>query len=290
MAVGTATFGKVIAGTIGGLAASKLVSQILPAHKWERTSYQGTTVSLRGGLEVAGAVCGGAIALLPTPLGVASTTVALSGAIAGWIDDHYEAKFSAKGKGFRGHLGALRNGQVTSGLVKILLIGGSAGVAALHLTNTCTRGKLSLNSVSTIGYWGADIATSTVLIASTANLFNLLDLRPGRALKAGMLVLLPIVWKNPLAAGLSLAAAFNLPPDLAGKTMLGDLGANAFGGAIGVILATQPKLWQRSLAAGATVGLMLASEKISFSKVIASNDVLRWLDELGRAKPRLKQE
>jgi hypothetical protein len=64
--------------------------------------------------------------------------------------------------------------------------------------------------------------------------------------------------------------------------MLGDTGANALGAAWGV--STASALGRRGLLAAtiAVVALTLASEKISFSRVIESTPALRTLDALGR--------
>ena len=74
-------------------------------------------------------------------------------------------------KGFRGHLAALRAGRVTSGPVKVL---GHRRRRARRLRAAAsgTRGRRRL-------------LVGGAVVAGAANLLNLLDLRPGRALKAG---------------------------------------------------------------------------------------------------------
>ena len=124
------------------------------------------------------------------------------------------------------------------------------------------------------------------LIAGTANLLNLLDLRPGRALKVALLSS-PALIVPTRGAGLAAptvgASAAALQEDLAGKSMLGDCGANALGAAIGcAAVAATPESARRLLLAG-VVGLTLLSEKVSFTEVIGSTPWLRRLDELGRA-------
>jgi hypothetical protein len=86
----------------------------------------------------------------------------------------------------------------------------------------------------------------------------------------------------PLTApGLAAAVAL-LRADLREKVMLGDGGANALGAALGVAAAAGAP--RRSLAVHLAVlsALTLASERVSFSAVIARTPGLRELDALGR--------
>lgn len=237
---------------------------------WERTSYDGSPVSLFGGLyAAAGALAGG---LRPNAVGIAATGSAISGAIAGGVDDHLEDRFPASEKGFSGHLGALREGKVTSGLMKIGVIGTGAAVSAATLS-------LDKKRRSVTG-WAVD----TVLIAASANLVNLLDLRPGRALKASLLASSILSVSGPgtnIARELAVTSVLCLPEDLAGRTMLGDLGANTVGAQLGVLLAARS--WPVKLVTlGGVLTLTALSEKISFSKVIETTPILREIDALGR--------
>lgn len=265
----------------------------IKASQWERTNFHGVTVSLRGGVAMAGAsVASAAVAsaLSDQPCAALGGVVAsLGGGLAGYIDDvdqgaHDGGKVA---KGLKGHLGALAHGQVTTGVIKIAGIGASA-LAASALVGSKT---------TSVGGKAADLALNTVLIAGTANLANLLDLRPGRALKATVLVAAPLSYfscaaaKTPaspasaqrlLASGLNAAAITALVEDLQETTMLGDTGANAAGALLGTSLAANDSWKLRLGTALGVVGLILASEKVSFSKVIAANPALNWLDQLWR--------
>ena len=265
----------------------------IKASQWERTNFHGVTVSLRGGVAMAGAsVASAAVAsaLSDQPRAALGGLVAsLGGGLAGYIDDvdqgaHDGGKVA---KGLKGHLGALAHGQVTTGVIKIAGIGASALAASALVGSKATS----------VGGKAADLALNTVLIAGTANLANLLDLRPGRALKATVLVAAPLSYfscaaaKTPasgasaqrlLASGLNAAAITALVEDLQETTMLGDTGANAAGALLGTSLAANDSWKLRLGTTLGVVGLILASEKVSFSKVIAANPALNWLDQLWR--------
>ena len=301
-------------GTCAGLGYV-LRRKHIKASQWERTNFHGATVSLRGGVAMAGAsVASAAVAsaLSDQPrAALGGAVAALGGGVAGYIDDvdqgaHDGGKVA---KGLKGHLGALAHGQVTTGVIKIAGIGASALAASALVGSKATS----------VSGKAADLALNTVLIAGTANLANLLDLRPGRALKATVLVATPLSYfscaaaKAPawgasgaasgavtsatpaapasasaasaqrlLASGLNAAAITALVEDLQETTMLGDTGANAAGALLGTSLAANDSWKLRLGAALGVVGLILASEKVSFSKVIAANPALNWLDQLWR--------
>jgi hypothetical protein len=63
--------------------------------------------------------------------------------------------------------------------------------------------------------------------------------------------------------------------------MLGDAGANALGAMLGASAAGLSRPARIALLAG-IAGLTAASEKVSFTKVIARTPALNWLDMLGR--------
>ncbi|QGN33153.1 hypothetical protein [Microlunatus sp. Gsoil 973] len=233
---------------------------------WQRTNHAGDPVTLlEGPIATAGAVSG---ILVRTgsgrPRRAAAELVAVLGAAAvGAYDDLFG---STQAKGFRGHLRALRDGRITSGMIKITGIG-LAGLTAAIIDRPVRTGTAAV----------ADVLINSTLTAGTANLINLFDLRPGRAAKviiaSGSLV--------PGAGPVVGAAVGVLPADLAGRSMLGDCGANALGAGIGVAVGRLPRP-ARLMAVCAVVALTLASEKISFTAVIENNRVLDRLDRLGR--------
>jgi hypothetical protein len=203
-------------------------------------------------------------------------------AVFGLLDDLFGRGDT---RGFRGHLSAAAHGRVTTGAVKLVGIGVLALVSAWWMS----RWGGVLHPVE----WLAGAA----VIALTANLVNLLDLRPGRALKAYVLLALPsaallawrLAWGGHWASAILLAlvlgpALATFPPDLAERGMLGDMGANAAGALAGWLLAFALRPWPVALVAvaAALLALNLASERVSFSAVIEGNRVLRWFDSLGR--------
>jgi hypothetical protein len=131
---------------------------------------------------------------------------------------------------------------------------------------------------------------NTGLIAGGANLLNLFDLRPGRAIKvataSGALIAAGGGADGRAAAAAPLGAALALlPEDLGERAMLGDAGANALGAMLGAAAAMSlPRPARAGLLAG-IAALTGASEKVSFTKVIERTPPLRWLDMLGRRPP-----
>ena len=267
------------------------------ARRLERVNFRGRTVSLRGGVGVAaGAVA--ASAQLGRALGAgagmrpAAAAVAATGAAgaAGLIDDLDAGAHDGQtpAKGLKGHLGALARGRVTTGALKIAVIGSGALVAGVLLA----RHRAAAAPLRRPAATALDAVVSAVTIASWADVHNLLDLRPGRALKAAALLTAPLLAdrrraaaaSRALAAGCLGAAAAALPGDLMEETMLGDTGANALGALAGTALAAHPARPVRVAAAAAGTGLVLASERVSFTRVIARTPALAALDAVGRGE------
>jgi hypothetical protein len=87
---------------------------------------------------------------------------------------------------------------------------------------------------------------------------------------------------RPLAGAVLGTSAAVLGDDLAGRSMLGDTGANALGAVVGVAALARWDRTGRAVALGVVVALTLASEKVSFSRLIEAQPLLRELDRLGR--------
>ena len=201
--------------------------------------------------------------------------MALAGAGAAAFGGYDDLAGSGDRRGFRGHLGALRHGEVTTGAIKL----GGIGVTGIA-------------SAAMAGGSPADVVINAGLVAGGANLLNLFDLRPGRAIKVAVASGALIAAGGSLSgrrAGVAapLAAALTLlPEDLGERAMLGDCGANALGAMLGAAAAGLPRPARIALLAGIT-GLTAASEKVSFTKVIERTPALRWLDMVGRRPPEL---
>ncbi len=254
----------------GALAARAALAGVRAPVALDRTNFRGRTVNLAGGPALALSASATAALGAGSPAQAGAALVAGLGAGAvGCYDDIVGGRPEHQAKGFRGHLRALREGRVTSGLAKIVGVG-AAGLSAAALLPDRRRGLIHT-------LLGAGV------IAGTANLVNLLDLRPGRALKTGLIMGAPLVGGG-LAAGPVGACAALLPADLGEEIMLGDAGANALGALLGVALAARTGTAGRAVLLAGLAALTAASERVSFTRVIESTPGLRELDALGRRR------
>jgi UDP-GlcNAc:undecaprenyl-phosphate/decaprenyl-phosphate GlcNAc-1-phosphate transferase len=248
-----------------------------PVSRWIRTNHAGASVTLaEGPIAVLALVVGAGVDRLLDSSGRRSLAVVVASVGSGAVGAYDDLYGTTQAKGFRGHLRALGSGEVTSGMIKVLGVSlSAAGAAALVQRARPGCSKPVCRAVD----WLLD----TALIAGTANLTNLLDLRPGRAAKAIILLGSGLVGFG--AAPAVGAAMGSLPSDLAARSMLGDCGANALGAAVGTAAAQALPRRFRLLACGAVTALNLASERVSFTAVIERTPLLRRLDQLGRAAP-----
>jgi UDP-GlcNAc:undecaprenyl-phosphate GlcNAc-1-phosphate transferase len=237
------------------------------AGTWARTNHRGERLTLLEGPALA--VAGVAVpAIGPGLPGNVRAALAVAGAGAAAFGGYDDLAGSGGRRGFRGHLGALAHGEVTTGAVKL------GGIGATGLV-----------SAALLGGGPADVAINAGLVAGGANLLNLFDLRPGRALKVALAggTLLATRPGARLAAAAPLgAAAALLPEDLGERAMLGDAGANALGALLGVAAGAGLSRPARLALLAAITGLTAASEVVSFTAVIERTPALRWLDMLGR--------
>lgn len=188
--------------------------------------------------------------------------------VVGFVDDVWG---DAGARGFKGHFGALLLGQVTTGFAKAAVLGGGA-----LLVGVCEFGV------------GWEALVGAVILAGSANLANLLDLRPGRALKFVGVPILGLMYVAPggalVVAGIVGGAVGVFYFDVRGRIMLGDAGAAILGGVLGyLILAHGPgAFWWVSLAA--ILGLTAVAEFSSFSRIIGEVAFLRRFDAWGRGR------
>lgn len=265
-------------GAVATYAASRVLRSHPPggAQRWTRSNHAGSPVTLLEGPAYAVGVAAGA---LSGGAGAPAAVAGLGAAALGAFDD---LGGDSSSRGLRGHLEAARRGEVTTGLVKIV----GLGVTGLTTAWIADRSRERTGTPSSVGL--ATLVGGGV-IAGSANMVNLLDLRPGRALKVVLLLALPLVaggrgtrLSTATAAATAGAAMAALPDDLAGRSMLGDTGANSAGALLGTALVARTGLRGRLLALSALTALTLASEKVSFTTVIESSPGLRRLDALGR--------
>jgi UDP-N-acetylmuramyl pentapeptide phosphotransferase/UDP-N-acetylglucosamine-1-phosphate transferase len=174
-------------------------------------------------------------------------------------------------RGWRGHGAAVLRGELSTGALKAA---GSLGLALLAMS------YLGLSN----GRW---LLAAAVLVLAT-NVFNLLDLRPGRSIKAFVLLgvgltagssdLRPL-WALGLFAAPALVAGLY---DLRERAMLGDTGANLLGALAGLWLVLTLSGTGQLVALGLLAALTIYGEFRSISAFVERTPGLRELDSWGR--------
>jgi hypothetical protein len=234
-------------------------------------NYRGAPVPRTLGIGLAGAAWIGAFAWAGIRHAHAATWGVLAASVlvfaAGIVDD----LVPGGPRGLRNHLRALATGRVTTGIVKLIVAFGAAAVTVA--LEPARPGWVRLSGVA--------------LVAACTNVWNGLDVRPGRALKAfvpvGVLfVAFGPIGEAPAILGVAVGAVVVLFHDLSERAMLGDGGANLLGFTAGLALYLLLPGWGVVVAALAAIGLNVLAETITLSRAIAVVPPLRWLDRLGR--------
>ncbi len=191
--------------------------------------------------------------------------------LAGLYDDYRPART----RGVVRQLAALRHGRVTPGVVKLVAITAAAAFTAWML-----------------GDRGIRFVLAVPVVAGAANVWNLLDVVPGRALK----------WFLPAAVGLAAASGVSeyrtlaaaavgisvalLVLDLLELGMLGDGGSNVLGFVVGVGLVDTLSTAGLAIALAAVLVVHALAETVTLSRLIDAAPPLRWFDRLGRRDSR----
>lgn len=189
----------------------------------------------------------------------------------GFLDDRFGQEAP---KGLWGHLRALRQGKITTGLLKL------GGGIILSIIIASHHPIFAHSSFS--------LVISSLLIALTANFFNLTDTRPGRAGSLFVFIAFfpllfylqspDIPWTHP-ALWIYLGVWRILIADRRAQGMMGDTGSNLIGAMTGTLLICMPLAAQCIL-----VSLLLAfhfwAERNSFSEFVERTGWLRSLDRL----------
>jgi len=258
--------------TVRGLAAQGMV----------RENYRGASVAFPAGIAlvipvmVALVVVGPLYELVDPDVlqpGAGTAFVYVFGiAFLGLLDD-LVGSHAGQPRGWRGHFRALAAGRLSTGAVKAV---GGLGLALL---------------VAAVPALDADVyLLSAVVLVLCTNVFNLLDLRPGRAGKAFVLLgagltigsgELRSLWTLGLFVGPILVL---LPLDLREVGMLGDTGSNVIGAVAGVwLILTLTTTLGLAIAAAVLALITLYGEFRSISAFVERTPGLRQLDLLGRS-------
>ena len=263
------TVSLVLAGVLAPPALGDLAR-----NGWTRSNWRGRELAFP-----AGVLC---VAFALVAIGVVAAVEALSGwrllsldvlalgmgvAFLGLLDDLLDAP----ARGLRGHARALLGGGFSTGVLKA---GGTLALA------------LAVLSPRTAG--GAELALSVAVLVLCTNAFNLLDLRPGRAAKAFVLLGVPLLVLTRDLAPLRDMGVFIGPLlvlgvfDLRERAMLGDTGSNLLGALAGLWLVTALGPGGELAALASLVALTAYGELRSISQAIERIGPLRALDRLGR--------
>lgn len=172
--------------------------------------------------------------------------------------------------GLKGHFKSLFKGNLTTGGFKALF-GGFVGILISV--------AISKNII--------DIGINTLIIALSTNLMNLLDLRPGRAIKVylflAILIFLTIAgYPKGLLLLIVPSVLVYFTHDLKAKAMMGDTGSNVLGISIGILVAMGYGLGVRVGWLVFLIFIHLLTEKYSLTKIIEQNKFLNFIDKLGR--------
>mgnify|MGYP000991466459 FL=1 len=194
----------------------------------------------------------------------------------GFIDDMLGQRDTL---GFKGHFGALFKGRLTTGGLKAL----GGGIIAFFIA-------LSLSGLESLSNGWVDILLNTLIIALFTNMLNLLDLRPGRAIKGYLFFLLLIIlmavgrvnWVliTPL---LGIILVY-FPVDLKARAMMGDAGSNVLGLTLGYYSVIFLSLPYRVAVLLFLIAMHIYTEKFSLTKTIEQVPLLRLIDQAGRSR------
>ena len=188
-------------------------------------------------------------------------------ALLGLLDD----ELGGTARGLRGHGEALLHGRLSTGGVKAV---GSVALALLVLGDRGTSTGRYLLSVA-------------VVVLAT-HLFNLLDLRPGRAVKAFVLLGAGLLVGTLNAQPLWPLGVFVAPVLVAGvydlreRGMLGDTGSSLVGGLAGLWLVDSLSSTGQAIAVALLIIITLYGEIRSISSFVERTPGLRALDSWGR--------
>ncbi|MCX8053507.1 MAG: hypothetical protein N3B12_06835 [Armatimonadetes bacterium] len=219
-------------------------------------------------VDIAGLIGAGlALGIVSARDAVLYLTVMGSMCVLGLIDDVFGSREVG---GFRGHFTKLFvERKITTGAIKAVG-GGIVGIVAGWEVSGGNTAR-----------W----VTAALIIPLSANVLNIVDLRPCRAVAVFFLGLvvtcvlacgrLAAPWIVLTIALVSLAWAV---ADSRGRAMMGDSGSNSLGAALGLTIALSLKVYWQIGAIVLLAAVNWYSEKHSISELIAKNRILRAVD------------
>jgi UDP-N-acetylmuramyl pentapeptide phosphotransferase/UDP-N-acetylglucosamine-1-phosphate transferase len=191
-----------------------------------------------------------------------------SAAFTGYIDDNTDDPV----KGITGHLKILLKRSITSGGIKAI-----------------TGIFISLIISLTIYNKPIDIFISLLIICLLQNFINIMDLRPGRAVKSYFFLLILsmlVININIIAISVNLCTAilliFYIPYEFKEICMMGDTGSNVLGIIIGITIALSDNYIFKLSLLFLLVCAQLFADTYSLSILIKNNPILNFIDKAGR--------
>ena len=133
------------------------------------------------------------------------------------------------------------------------------------------------------------IILGTLVIALSTNFMNLLDLRPGRAIKVYLLAIILClffcsVFERELMMLIVPAVIAYFYYDIKAMAMMGDAGSNVLGISLGIFIVISFNMYVQIFVLILLILVHIVAEKYSITKIIRNNKVLNYIDEFGRNK------
>lgn len=270
-----------VVSLVAAAAIAPTTVRSLSAQGMVRENYRGASVAFPAGIAIVAAAL---VALVPLSLldqlakvavfrpGTAEVvTYAVGVALLGLLDD-LVGTGAGQPRGWRGHTRAAAAGSLSTGALKAV---GSLGLALFVMSGR--------------GLGAGEYLLAVALLVLATNLFNLLDLRPGRSAKVLVLLGAGLTlgsWNaDPLwTLGLFLGPVLVLIPlDLRELGMLGDTGSNTIGALAGLWLVFTLSTTGQAVAAGVLALITVYGEFRSISEFVERTPGIRWLDSIGRS-------
>ncbi len=276
-----------VAVVVAGVTVFKVLTKTLSRAGHVRINFQGRNIptSLGTGFVLLTMLMAAVVTVLPIEdpkCIIPSLFIVIVGfGLLGMLDDLVAGREAG---GLAGHLSRIRTGGVVSTAILKLFFG------------------ISLSFFVSFYFWHSQGTLSaladTLILAMSANSINLLDVRPGRAVKgfaAGFLVIYGGTWIGVLfgdwAAFSPLTHILLVPfllwtlvyarTDFRCKGMMGDTGSNVLGSALGFLVIIELSITNRLIILAFLIGFHLFCEAVSLSSIIESSSFLKKIDSFG---------